>query len=634
MAASTPLGYNAAHHSRATKVTCLMLRMNRLPLAGLLLASLIAGCSSTPRQLSELPTTTDTPIEEILRQAERRTGAEAHLLRLHAAQTAWQRQQPEQVRSILAQIPQSDLPLDQQQRFSELQARSELALGQPAAALRALRHPSLQQLDSLAPDAQLDIQLLRAETMAAAGEHLNAARERIFIHNLLPAETQQDNLTQIWQSLNQAPTEQLREASTAASGELAGWLELALIVRDHSNLDLQVHAMQQWQDRHASHPAAITPPEDISRVMELHAERPQHIALLLPFSGGLAAAADALRDGFLAAQYHAHSEGLSQPRISLYDSGAYADLTQFYQQAQADGVQWVVGPLDRQQVAALAGLPQLPLPTLALNYADSNTAPPPGLFQFGLAPEHEARSAAIQAWEDGHRQMAILANNDDWSQRSASAFTAQWQELGGTLAGYEIIDEPARIAGQIAGLLQVRERTQPAADELSDTPATAPSTSPAPRPDLHALFLAADPLQARQIKPTLVFQYAGDLPVYATSRTYRLSLNGEPNPDIDGLMIAEIPWLLTRSDPLYQSVTDSWPTAAGPMGRLYAMGVDAQRIFSRLLQMQEQPDTRIDGATGTLSLDPQGRIIRLLPWGEMVDGQLQPMTPPPLQWID
>src|SRR5690606_41791720 len=132
-----------------------------------------------------------------------------------------------------------------------------------------------------------------------------------------------------------------------------------------------------------------------------------------------------------------------------------------------------------------------------------------------------------------------LANKDDWSQRSVSACAKQWQELRGTLAGYEVIDEPARIAGQIAGLLQVRERAQPATDELSDTPATEASTSPAPRPDLHALFLAADPLQARQIKPTLVFQYAGDLPVYATSRTYRLSLNNEPNPDIDGLMRSE-----------------------------------------------------------------------------------------------
>ena len=151
------------------------------------------------------------------------------------------------------------------------------------------------------------------------------------------------------------------------------------------------------------------------------------------------------------------------------------------------------------------------------------------------------------------------------------------------------------------------------------------TVQPAPRPELEALFLAANPLQARQIKPTLVFQYAGDLPVYATSHAYRLSVHGEPNEDIDGLMIAEIPWLLHNSDRLYDTVVGSWPAAAGPMGRLYAMGVDAQRIFNRLLQMQEHPDTRIEGATGSLSLDQDGRVRRVLSWGRIVDGQLHPL---------
>lgn len=206
-----------------------MLRMIRLPLAGLIFAALIAGCSSTPSQLSELPAATDAPLEDILRRADRRSGAEANLLRLHAAQTAWGRNQPEQVRSILGMIPQSELPLDQQQRFSELQARSELALGQPDAALRALRHPSLQQLDGLDPHKELDIQLLRAETMAATGDYLGSAQERMFIHNLLPESDRQQNLNAIWEALSQSPTDQLRQASSAASGETAGWLALALI---------------------------------------------------------------------------------------------------------------------------------------------------------------------------------------------------------------------------------------------------------------------------------------------------------------------------------------------------------------------------------------------------------------------
>src|SRR5690606_1987745 len=398
----------------------------------------------------------------------------------------------------------------------------------------------------------------------------------------------------------------------------------ALIQREHGSLDLQVHALQQWQKQYPDHPAAHSPPEGVTRLLELHAERPRHLALLLPFDGNLAGAADALRDGFLAAQYSAMDQGLEQPQVSLYDSGNYADLMQFYRQAEADGVQWVIGPLDRQQVARLASLPQLPLPTLALNYADSTSTPPPGLFQFGLAPEDEARSAALRAWQDGHRQMAILASREDWGVRAARAFAEQWQELGGVLVGHEQIDEPAAIAGQIAQLLRVQD-SERRNQRIRGILGSSVTVQPTPRPELEALFLAANPLQARQIKPTLVFQYAGDLPVYAPSHASRLSLHGEPNEDIDGLMIAEIPWLLHNSDRLYDTVVDSWPAAAGPMGRLYAMGVDAQRIFNRLLQMQEQPETRIDGATGSLSLDPSGQVRRVLSWGRIVDGQLQPL---------
>lgn len=595
-----------------------MFRMIRLPLTGLILAALIAGCSSSPRQLSDLPTATDTPVADILRRAERRSGAEANLLRLHAAQTAWERNQPDQVRSILGMIPQSDLPLDQQQLFSELQAHSELAAGQPAAALRALRHPSLEQLSNLPASRQVEIQLLRAQSMAASGEHLNAAQERIFVHDMLPEAQRQQNLDSIWEALSQTPTDQLRAASDTASGETAGWLSLALIQRDHGNLDLQVHALQQWQAQNPDHPAASAPPEGLSRLLEMHAQRPQHIALLLPFNGNLASAADALRDGFLAAQYNALGQGLQQPQISLYDSGNYADLLQFYQQAQTDGVQWVIGPLERQLVSRLAALPELPLPTLALNYADNSATAPAGLFQFGLAPEDEARSAATRAWQDGHRHMAILANGEDWGTRAAQAFAAEWQALGGVVVGYEVIDKPAAIAGQIASLLRANAVTR------DTSAADGQDVASQPRRQLEAMFLAANPLQARQIKPTLVFQYAGDLPVYATSHAYRLSIHGAANEDIDGLTIAEIPWLLHNADYLYDTVVGSWPAAAGPLGRLYAMGVDAQRIFNRLLQMQEHPETRIEGATGTLSLDQHGRIRRELSWGQMVDGQLHP----------
>ena len=150
---------------------------------------------------------------------------------------------------------------------------------------------------------------------------------------------------------------------------------------------------------------------------------------------------------------------------------------------------------------------------------------------------------------------------------------------------------------------------------------------PTPRQDLDALFLAATPLQARQIKPTLAFQYAADLPVYATSHAYQIDSSGMQNTDLDGLLIAEIPWLLEQNDPLYSDVTGNWPQAGGALGRLYAMGVDTQRIFARLPQMREYPDTHIEGATGELTLDSTGRIQRLLPWGQIRNGVLEPAAP-------
>jgi uncharacterized protein len=170
-----------------------MSRIHSLSLSAVALALVLAGCASPPTQLADLPRTPDASVEQILQNASRRSGAEANLLRLHAATVASENNRHEQVRSILASIPQSDLPSDQQLRFSELQASSSLALGQPSAALRALQHPSVAQLETLPLDDQIRILLLRAEARAASGAPLEAARERVFVDGLLPEERRTEN---------------------------------------------------------------------------------------------------------------------------------------------------------------------------------------------------------------------------------------------------------------------------------------------------------------------------------------------------------------------------------------------------------------------------------------------------------
>tara|TARA_R110000850_G_scaffold102467_2_gene211671 strand:- start:1060 stop:2883 length:1824 start_codon:yes stop_codon:yes gene_type:complete len=607
-----------------------MPRTIRLSILSLALTALLVGCASPPQSLSELPRTPQASAEKILADADKYSGAEANLMRLYAAQAASDADRPQQVLSILERIPQSDLPLDQQVRFSTLQARSALALDRPDMALRALRHPSMGQIDGLPLTDQVAIQRLRALALGATGEPLQAARERVFLHGILSGPERNANREAIWENLQLVPAEELAQAVQSADSELQNWIELALIERELRNLDLQVQAIKAWQEQNSSHPAASPLPYSIRQLLELHASRPQHIALLLPFEGPLATAAEALRDGFLAAQYQAQSRGMEQPRVSLYDSTAYADLDQFYAQASADGVQWVIGPLDRDRVGRLAAKPSLPIPTLALNYSEAEGPYPEGLFQFGLAPEDEARSAAMQAWAQGHRQMAALHTGTDWGQRAFQSFRQSWEAMGGVLIGRVIIDQPAEISGQIADLLQIRQseqRNKRVARALDGNVVVQPT----PRQDLDALFIAVTPQQARQIKPTLAFQYAADLPVYATSHVYQVGPDGQQNADMDGIMVAEIPWLLTRDDKLYDQVTSNWPQAQGPLGRLHAMGIDAQRVFSRLPQMQQHASTRVNGATGGLSLAPDGRIRRELSWGVMERGQLSPLPPSRLQ---
>ncbi|EPM75455.1 lipoprotein, partial [Pseudomonas syringae pv. actinidiae ICMP 18886] len=92
---------------------------------------------------------------------------------------------------------------------------------------------------------------------------------------------------------------------------------------------------------------------------------------------------------------------------------------------------------------------------------------------------------------------------------------------------------------------------------------------------------------------------------------------------LNGVRFCETPWLLNADDPLRQQVTAQWPQAAGSLGRLYAMGIDAYRLAPRLAQLKAMPDSRIDGLSGSLSINPGRRIERQLPWAEFFDGKIQ-----------
>jgi len=589
-------------------------------LSVLCLLSLLVACSGATRPpAGDLPRTPQASVDELLLKAAQSTPKEATLLRLAAADKSQALGNPLRAAHILQQVPFEQLGRTEQALASILNAEILLWRERPQAALGSLQHPSLQPLGRLPNDLQIRAHTARAAALEADNQLLEATRERVMVAPLLTGQTAKDNHEAIWALVSRLNGTQL---SSPAQGDLAGWMTLGIAVRDALTVEMQQAAIDRWLAANPQHPAALDLPAPLRKLKELPAEPLRKMALLLPMQGQLANVARALRDGFMSAYYHAQQSGQNPPQIILYDSTEIASLDSFYTQARTEGIQLVVGPLEKKLVKELGQMPQLPIMTLALNYDDGNEMGPAQLFQFGLAAEDEAQSAARRAWHDGMRRAVALVPRGEWGDRVLAAFNRAWQQQGGTLLAARRIDQPVQLARQIADLFQLRQ-SEARAQRLKEVLGIELAADPARRADVDFIFLAATPLQAQQIRPTLTFQYAGDVPVYATSHLYTGAREGAQLQDLNGIRFSETPWLLDERNPLRDQVSRQWPQASGSLGRLYAMGIDAYLLAPRLSQLKALPETRIHGQTGILGMTEQQRIERELPWAIIQNGRVR-----------
>ncbi|MBO6851632.1 MAG: penicillin-binding protein activator, partial [Marinobacter sp.] len=236
---------------------------------------------------------------------------------------------------------------------------------------------------------------LQADTLQLAGDHLGAAATLI---TLAQSDSRQDVQAihdRIWLALKATSDAQLsKESGTVIGYEAQGWIELAGILREPGmNLDEQGRLVREWQNNWPGHPAASALPSELGLIASLAESRPEQITLALPLEGPLASAGKAIRDGFFAAYYSDESADRSKTSIRVVNS-ADSDFNELYRELSADGQDLIVGPLEKDALAALARLETLPVPVLGLNYLPDDSDIPTGLYQFGLSAEDEARQIA------------------------------------------------------------------------------------------------------------------------------------------------------------------------------------------------------------------------------------------------
>jgi len=482
-----------------------------------------------------------------------------------------------------------------------------------------------QQWNRLDPTDEIRLREKRALVFARLGDVSRSIHERIKLAALLTDKNaEQNNQDGIWQNLMTLSEQELFSGSQGETNEtLRGWYGLALLGKDtESDLERQHAQLETWRAQWPDHPANRNLPQDLKILRDLIDNQPRQVALLLPLQGRLAKAGEAVRDRSLSAYYRNLYEYNRAPVIRQYDTSE--DAIAAYEQAVADGADLIVGPLDKDNVAELSLLPELPVPLLTLNYTDS--LPPQGLdglYQFGLAVEDEARQAARQAFLEGHRFALVLVPSQDWSERSATSFIDEWNRLGGTIVHSSQFIGSGDYSQVIKSAMLI-ERSQARAQELERLFGTNLQFQTRRRQDIDMIFLIADPVQARQIKPTLAFHYAGSIPVYATSQVYSGVPDVKADRDLNDVRFNAMPWLFDNSSSEKQAINQHAQSTA-IYSRLHALGVDAFRLYPRLPQLAQVADMRLYGATGALRLLENGRIEREQTWARFRNGRAQPL---------
>lgn len=325
---------------------------------------------------------------------------------------------------------------------------------------------------------------------------------------------------------------------------------------------------------------------------------PVKLAVLLPLSGNLATAAAPVRDGLLAGYY---GERRRRPEIQFYDTtGTAAGATAAYARATAEGADFVVGPLGRDEVSALFQQPELATPMLVLNRGA--VAPPDGKAGFSLAPEDDGIAAAEYVLARERKTALIIEGSDDNGRRASQAFRERFAERGGRVTR---VISVAETPGDLSAVLAT------ASQEGAD-----------------AVFLAVRGSTARALTPQLALAGLGGKTRVGTSQL--TSGTGKPEEDmaLDGIAFPTEAWT-SRGVPALPaaSVTgERVPTARGPAARLFAFGYDAWLLTAYLEKLALGVNTEIRGATGRLQLDGFGNVVRTPSWSTFAGGRPAPIA--------
>ena len=536
----------------------------------------------------------------------------------------------------------------------------------------------LGKLDATQLSPNQQVRFYQAQISANQGRAtLPLIRAFIAQEPLLTDKAHQDNIDSTWQSLAQLTPQELNNiVINADENVLQGWLDLTHVYQDNKqDPELLKAAIKDWQNRYPQNPAAKSLPTGLTQISNFSQASTAKIALLLPLSGPAQVFADAIQQGFTAAQNGlpvaasapvtpdvtegaptdvaaapvdtapiaapapvAQPVATSNAQVKVYDTTTQP-VAALLAQAQQDGATLVVGPLLKPEVEQLSATPST-LNILALNQPEVSTNSP-NICYFALSPEDEARDAAQHLWSQEKRMPLLLTPRGAFGDRIAKAFAEEWQKQGGQTVLQQNFGSTAELKQAINSGAGIRLTGQPVA--VSNAPAAAPAsvtiaglTIPAPPVDapvvstsvggnIDAVYIIATPAELTLIKPMIDMATSSRSKpaLFASSRSYQAGAGPDYRLEMEGIQFSDIPLMAGSNPALMQQAAAKYANDYS-LVRLYAMGIDAWTLSNHFAEMRQIPGFQVSGTTGDLTASADCVITRKLPWLQYRQGMVVP----------
>ncbi len=554
---------------------------------------------------------------EYLQQAASAQGEEKQTLLMRAIRIMLDNGQYNRAQQIYREISAQGLSAEAAARYQLLGAKLALLNGDAATARAAANR--ILAGDSHDPDILGDALELLAESDIQLRSYASAIDHYIEAESYRNSDQAVQNtryrIAQLLASLDNKQLSRIRQNAHNASSR--AWAELALIYRKWAAEPEQLaQRLAAWRQQYPDHKGERYLSEQFPG-----GKPARQVALLLPISSKFAGAANAVRSGFLAMQ--AADASPQAPLVKVYDIGGIPELAaEVYQRAVDEGADFVVGPLGKASVQNMLDTVRFSVPTLLLGDAVGSPAGS-AVYQLGLSPEQESAQLAQHAWLDNKRTAVVLYPEGAWGQRVSGAFRTQWDQLGGTTLGSAPYKKGqadySPVIKQLTGVTQRYARR----NRLARLLGVNLKFKPRKRDDIDFIALFASPSQGRLIKPQLDF-YAGlRMPVYSISRIYSGKKNKVRDADLNGVIFGDMPWLLVGNrqvSSIKKHLRESGNTP-NESSRLYALGVDAYQLVPYLSGNPSAQRIELQGVTGRLQLQSDGRFQRWLTWAQFRHGE-------------